>query len=95
MVDATETTQLGALPEPLRALVEAEKACPDPSAATQERVFARLSSSLALPFAPGTRPSAPAPPSTVPAQAGRVLAHVSRRGLATFLVGAAVGATVY
>jgi hypothetical protein len=95
MVDPSESTRLGSLSESLRKLVEAEKACPDPSAAAQERVFARLSASLAVPFDPGTGPSVPAPPGAASTQLGRVLAHISRRGFATFLVGAAVGATVY
>lgn len=95
MADPSQSAELGPLPDSLRELVDAERACPDPSAAAQERVLARLSASLALPSGPGAAPSAPAPPSPVPTQTGRVLAHVSRRGLATFLVGAAVGASVY
>jgi hypothetical protein len=84
----------------LRELLDAEKACPDPPVEASARVFARLSHSLGLPPSLGDGPpTAPGP--TVdggPLHVGllrRTLAGLSRRGLATFVLGAAVGATTY
>jgi len=84
----------------LNEFIAAEKAWPDPSAEVQTRVFARLSGTLGLAPAPvegstsGTKPDPALPP---PPAGGGVLAHVVgrmfRRGIATFLLGAAVGAT--
>lgn len=78
-------------PDELGALIAAEKGRPDPSPEAQSRVLARLASTLALPT-----PTAPAGPQTpLPRPGGgtlgRVSRHVSRRALATFLVGAAAG----
>jgi hypothetical protein len=87
---------LDPLQESLRALVEAEKACPEPPLAIREHVFARLATSLGLPTVPGpVQPSPAASLASPRLTVGRMLARVSRRGLATFLVGAAAGATVY
>jgi hypothetical protein len=87
---------LDPLQESLRVLVDAEKLRPEPPLAIQERVFARLATDLGLPTVSG--PVQPTPTSSLaspPLAAGRMLARVSRRAVATFLVGAAVGATVY
>ena len=88
--------------ESLREFLDAEKSRPDPSPEVQQRTLSRLSATLGLAAGLGTDPasSAPADPSPPPpATTGRSLARVLARGphraLATFLVGAAVGATVY
>jgi hypothetical protein len=89
------------LPELLRDFVEAEKACPAPPSETEERVLTRLSATLGLPPVAGEGSAAapseglPSASGTTAAKAGTILRHVSRRGFATFLVGAAVGASVY
>jgi hypothetical protein len=93
------TEPVQALPESLQGLVRAERARPEPPAGAQDRVFARLSASLGWPGTSGASPSAPAP-STMASDApvrglGRRLAWFSRRGLLTFMAGAAVGATAY
>lgn len=98
MTDPVEPVE--ALPESLRSLVQAERARPAPPAAAQDRVFARLSASVGLPGTPDVVPSTSSAPSTMapyaPARGlGRWLARSSRRGLLTFVAGAAVGATVY
>jgi len=87
-------------PETLRELLRAEKARPGPPAEAAERLSARLAQSLGLP--PGLGDGVPAAPGPSfgpsPARPGfvrRTLAGASRRGLATFLVGAAVGAASY
>ena len=89
------------LQEELREFLAAEKAFPDPSLEVQERVSLRLSGSLGLlgglgdvppPSLSGPSLLATPPPGSLVA---RVLTRISRRGLATFLVGATVGATVY
>jgi hypothetical protein len=80
----------------LREYVEAERACPDPSPEVGQRIFSRLAASVGLP--PGLGDTAPIPsgPTLSPVRTGLPrLAGLSRRGLATFLVGAAVGATTY
>jgi hypothetical protein len=94
------TEPVEALPESLRSLIHAEKARPEAPAAAQERVLARLSASLGVPGPPGASPSASPVPSTVPPVApahglGHWLARSTRRGLLTFLAGAAVGATIH
>jgi hypothetical protein len=90
------------LQEDLREFLDAEKACPDPAQEVQDRVYLRLSGSLALSGGLGDVPSTP--PSGRPALSStpahgsfvaRIVARAARGGLATFLVGAAVGATVY
>jgi hypothetical protein len=89
MTDPTEVEQ--AL---LREFIAAEKAYPDPPAEASARIFARLAGSLGLPdLGEGAAPG----PSVAPSPAGtwRTLAGAARRGWATFLVGAAVGATTY
>ena len=95
---------LDPLPESLRAFVDAEKSCPDPAPEVQQRTFARLSATLGLVGGPSHGPvssdpqagpaSSPSPPLRGESIA-RLVAHGSRRGWATFLVGAAVGATAY
>jgi hypothetical protein len=89
------------LHESLREFVDAERARPDPSPEAQQRTFARLSATLGLVGGAGDGPTS-SPPQSPPASASptghtlaRVVAHGSRRGLATFLVGAALGATAY
>jgi hypothetical protein len=80
--------------------VDAEKACPDPSQEVQHRVLSRLSLTLGLPPDLGDLQPTFADPlgagsPTESGILGRLLARCSGRGLATFLVGAAVGATIY
>jgi hypothetical protein len=83
-------------PEDLRAFIAAEKACPSPALDVQTRVRARVAGTLGLLTGPLQSPPAEAPGpqvatgSDAPARLARA---ISRRGLATFLVGAAVGAT--
>jgi hypothetical protein len=95
MTDSPDVVQ-----ETLREFLEAEKACPDPPPEVGQRVFSRLSTGLGFPPDMGdVVPTAPGP-TGVPtlARTGlfrRTLASASRRGLATFLVGAAVGAATY
>jgi hypothetical protein len=88
------TTVLDDLPDELRELVAAEKGCPGPAPGVEARVFARVAGSVSLMDGP---PVSPSEASTAPLAGGGVLAraaaHVTRKGLATFLVGAAVGAT--
>jgi hypothetical protein len=87
------------LHESLREFLDAEKSRPDPSPEVQQRTFSRLSTTLGLQVGAGPTSSAPQSPPVSPPSTGHVLArmvaHGSRRGLATFLVGAAVGATAY
>ena len=92
------------LPEPaqeiLREFLDAERSCPEPPAGTQDRVLARLSTTLGLVPGLGDSLATPSGPSLAPAPVrprpwGPVLGGITGRGLATFLVGAAVGATVY
>ena len=95
------------LREALRAFVEAEKSRPDPSTEVQQRTFSRLSATLGLVGGLGDGPTSSSPQASSP-QGGplspassplgghaRLIAHGVRRGWATFLVGAAVGATTY
>lgn len=86
--------------ESLREFLHAEKARPNPSLEIQQRVLSRLSVSLGL--APDLGNAVPtsaepdlAPASVRPGILHRIVAHTSGRGLATFLVGAAIGATTY
>lgn len=97
MVDPSDGAQ-----ETLREFLQAEKGCPDPPAVAQDRVLARLTATLGLVADPGDVPTNPAgpspslaPPAVRPGAVARMLARNSGRGLATFLVGAAVGASVY
>jgi hypothetical protein len=76
----------------LREFIAAEQACPDPPAEASARVLARLAGSVPD-LGAGTAPGPSVAPS--PAGTGRTLAGAMRRGWATFLVGAAVGATTY
>ncbi len=81
-----------ALPDDLRELVAAERSSPDPAPDVQARVFARVASTVGL--VPGSS-DLPTDGSTPGASLGpslaRTAARVSRRGIATFLVGVAVG----
>ncbi len=83
----------------LRDLVDAEKALPDPAPEVGQRVFARLSASLALPAPPPAHVPSPAGPAVAPpaavAGAGRAVLGLTRKGILTFVVGAAVGAGTY
>jgi hypothetical protein len=88
------------VPEALRALVDAERARPDPPPEVGQRVFLRLSATLGLP--PGAGDAMPHGPGPSPAPTptgtgfwGPLLASASRRGLLTFLMGAVVGAASY
>lgn len=87
------------LPEELGALIASERACPEPPSEVAARVFARLTGTLALPGEPASvrapELGSPAPPTIHGGTGGtmaRLATRVTRRGLATFLVGAAVGA---
>ena len=88
--------------ETLREYLDAEKASPNPSSEMQQRVFSRLSTTLG--FIGGADAAEASvvpnrPPPVHPHATGKSLAHLlthgPHRGLATFLVGAAVGATTY
>jgi hypothetical protein len=87
------------LHESLRTFVDAEKSRPDPSPEVQQRTLARLSATLGLVGGAGDAFSdsqaGPASPPSTGQSLARLVAHGSRRGWATFLVGAAVGATTY
>ena len=95
------------LRESLRAFVDAEKSRPDPSPEVQQRTFSRLSATLGLVGGLGDGPTSsssqassaqagPAPPPSSPLGGhARLVAHGAQRGWATFLVGAAMGATAY
>ena len=90
------------LHESLREFLDAEKSRPDPSLEVQQRTMSRLSATLGLGagLGDGTASFPPADPLPLAkTTTGRSLAHklgrAPHRTLATFLVGAAVGATVY
>ena len=91
------------IPASLRDLIAAEKARPDPAPEVGQRVYARLAVGLGLPpLLSDGAPVAPAPVApavpAAPAVAGAVAktaVHTTARGLLTFIVGAAVGATTY
>lgn len=91
------------LQESLRAFVDAEKSRPDPSSEVQQRTLARLSATLGLVGGAGDAfsdsqagpASSPSTGQSTGQSLARLVAHGSRRGWATFLVGAAVGATAY
>jgi len=91
------------IPANLRELLAAEKTCPDPPPEVGQRVYTRLAAGLGLPpvvgdgalTVPGPHASAiPAGPSLAGAVV-KATAHTSTRGILTFIVGAAVGATTY
>jgi len=95
MSDASDPQQ-----ESLREFLDAEKSRPDPPPEVQQRAMSRLAATLGLGAGLGNGPvslasaeHSPPPPAT-PSPA-RVLARAAGRAWATFLVGAAVGATVY
>jgi hypothetical protein len=93
MVDSPDLEQ-----ETLRAFIDAEKACPAPAADVEQRVFARLAASVGLPLPDGPSPDvtpAVGEPSLRTGLLRRSLGGISKRGVATFLVGAAVGAATY
>jgi hypothetical protein len=90
------TESWDSLPEELRAFIAAEKACPDPAPEVQARVFAHVASTVGFVPAPVDVPSPPTMPGAPLAPVAssalvRLAGRVSRRGIATFLVGAAVG----
>ena len=75
--------------ESLREFLDAEKSRPDPSPEVQQRTLSRLAATLGLGAGLGNGPASP-----VHGHA-RLLAHGPYRAWATFIVGAAVGATAY
>jgi hypothetical protein len=82
----------------LREFLEAEKACPDPGLEVQQRVFSRLATTLAVGDGSPDAPDLAHPPLSHAGMRSGPLASAARalqRGWATFLVGAAVGATTY
>jgi hypothetical protein len=95
MSDASDPQQ-----ESLRQYLDAEKSRPDPSPEVQQRTMARLTATLGLGAGLGNGPASSAPsdlssaPQATP-RLVRVFARGPHRAWATFLVGAAVGATVY
>jgi hypothetical protein len=87
-------------PESLRALIDAERACPDPPPEVGQRIYGQLAAGLGLPPWPGDAGPMGPGPATAPRPAGaealgKGLAHSGARGLVTFIVGAAVGAASY
>lgn len=86
-------------PEELRDFIVAEKACPDPAPDVQARVFARVASTVGFVPAAGDIAGSGAPTASATTRGGpaggatmaRLAGRVSRRGIATFLLGAAVG----
>lgn len=89
---------LDPLPESLREFLDAEKSRPDPSPDVQQRTLSRLAATLGLTAGLGDGPAAdssPPAPATASPRLARVLARGPKRALATFLFGAAVGATAY
>ena len=89
------TESLESLPDELREFVVAEKSRPDPTSDVQTRIFARVASTVGFVPGPVDAPSFPTAPVAPGAPAGpglaRMAGRISRRGIATFLVGAAVG----
>jgi hypothetical protein len=91
------------IPESLRDLIAAEKSRPNPTPEVGQRVYARLAAGLGLPPMLGDSapvapiPAAPAAPAAtaVAGAVAKTAAHGTARGLLTFIVGAAVGATTY
>jgi hypothetical protein len=93
MTDAPDVEQ-----EVLSPFVDAEKACPDPPADVGERIFARLAASLVLPPSQPEAPPSPQAERSVgdgPSLLRRMVGGFSKRGVTTFLVGAAIGAATY
>jgi len=90
------------LRESLREFLDAEKSRPDPPPEARQRTLSRLSTTLGLAAGLGNdlgssvpaKPS-PSPPVTTGQSLSHAIARGSYRGWATFLVGAAVGATAY
>lgn len=86
------TESLDRLPDELREFVAAEKSRPDPESEVQSRVFARVASTVGFVPGPGDASSPPDAPATPqPHGLAGLAGRISRRGVATFLVGAAVG----
>jgi hypothetical protein len=83
------------LPTSLRALVDAEKASPDPQADVADEVFSRLTATLGLAAATAATAQAAASTSALPPPRLSLLGRMPYRTLATFLVGATVGAAGY
>jgi hypothetical protein len=82
------------LPPSLRALVDAEKASPDPQSDVADKVYSRLAVTLGIAAAAGAAATAQAATSALPPPLS-LLRHAPYRTLATFLVGASVGAAGY
>jgi hypothetical protein len=82
-------------PEELRELIAAEKARPDPASEVQARILDRLCATVGFVPGPADAPILPPPAPHAPGLGAlaRLSGHATRRGIATFLVGAAVGAT--
>jgi hypothetical protein len=86
------TLPLDGLPDELREFVAAERSRPDPESEVQSRVFARVASTVGFVPGPGDAPPLPDAPATPhPPGLAHTAGRISRRGIATFLVGAAVG----
>jgi hypothetical protein len=86
------TLPLDSLPDELREFVAAERSRPDPESQVQSRVFARVASTIGFVPGPDDAPSLPDAPATPHAPGlAHMASRISRRGIATFLVGAAVG----
>jgi hypothetical protein len=86
------TLPLDSLPDELREFVAAEKSRPDPESEVQSRVFTRVASTVGFVPGPGDAPPLPDAPAAPRAPTlARMAGRISRRGIATFLVGAAVG----
>jgi hypothetical protein len=83
------------LPLSLRALVDAEKACPDPQPGVADKVFSRLTATLGIAATAASAPTAQAATLAPPPPRFSFLGHASYRTLATFFVGATVGAASY
>ena len=82
------------LPPSLRALVDAEKASPDPQSDVADKVFSRLTATLGVGAAAGSAAAPRASTSALPPRPS-LLGHAPYRTLATFLMGATMGAAGY
>jgi len=83
------------LPPSLRALVDAEKASPDPQSEVADKVFSRLTATLGIGAVAGSAATPHEPTSALPPPRPSLLGHGPYRTLATLLVGATMGAAGY